>query len=284
MKSEYTKWSELGFSKRGILDSILKQWDALISSKRVNEHRIHQFLEKHAHIFFWDGLGFATVVSKLRFGADYVSDFVIVYDNWSNGVRYKFVEIERPDTPPFTMEGVATARLSRAIQQVLSWKIWLNEHPTDAKRLFPSVFHYTETKPVFEFEIVIGTRNNTKHTLENRRVLSETLGIGIRSFDNLKSRASFDVRFHDFSSVGDEVHNFDATTRNKLACPFLFALSDPEWRELTKRRYASSHFMHWAGESLLKLRRENEFAEKFRRYPIRLRTKMKYSTSTAASR
>lgn len=245
----------------------------MISCERVSEHRFHQFLEKHAHIFFWDALGFATVISKLRFGADYVSDFVVVYDNWSNGVRYKLVEIERPDTPPFTKGGVASARLSRAIQQVLSWKTWLIEHPTEAKRLFPSFFHYTEAEPVFEFEIVIGTRNNTKHALESRRVLSQTLGIGIRSFDNLKSRANFDVRFHDYSSVGDEVHNFDAAMRNKLACPFLFALSDPEWRELTKKYRASTHFMHWAGEGLLRLRRENEFAGKFRSYrkrqPIR---------------
>jgi len=264
MKNDYTKWSELGFSKRKVLDSILKQWSVLVSGKRVNEHRIHQFLNKHAHIFFRDDIGFATAISKLRFGADYVSDFVVVYDNWSNGVRYKLVEVERPDTPAFTKDGVATARLSRAIQQVLCWKTWLSEHTTEAKRLFPSVFHFTEALPVFEFEVVIGMRDNMKHALEHRRVLSQTLGIEIRSFDGLKSLAAA-AHPHDFSSVGDEVHHFDAAARNQLACPFLFALSDPDWRELTKKRRASSHFMHWAGEGLLRLRRENEFAGRFRR-------------------
>jgi Domain of unknown function (DUF4263) len=170
--SDYVKWSELGFAKRKVLNSIIKKWDVLISGKHINEHRIHQFLDKHAHIFFRDYIGFATVISKLRFGAEHISDFVVVYDNWSNGVRYKFIEIERPDTPPFTKNGVATARLSRAIQQVLSWKTWLNEHRTEAKRLFPSHFHHTEAQPVFEFEIVIGTRGNTKHALEYRQALS----------------------------------------------------------------------------------------------------------------
>jgi hypothetical protein len=264
MKNDYTKWSELGWSARGVLNPILKQWETLLTAKQVREHHLHQFLDKHAHLFFWDKIGFATVISKLRFGADYISDFVVVYDNWSNGVRYKLVEIERPDTPPFTKEGVATARLSRAIQQILSWKNWLNDHPTEAKRLFPSSFHFTETRPVFEFEIIIGTRANTKHALENRRALSETLGIEIRSFDSLKNRATCGVRFEDFSSVGDEVHNFDLAARNQLACPFLFALTDPDWRELSKKHRPSSHFMYASGEGLLK-RRENEFADKFRR-------------------
>lgn len=265
MKNDFTKWSELGNSRKAVLNSIIKQWDDLVSQKRVNEHRIHQFLDKHAHIFFWDGIGFSTVISKLRFGADYVSDFVVVYDNWSNGVRYKLVELERPDTPPFTKDGVASARLSRAIQQILSWKTWLSDHPTEAKRLFPSFFHFSEMQPVFEFEIVIGTRENMKHALESRQALSKTLGIEIRSFDSFKARAGVGIRFDDFSSVGDEVHNFDLTKRNQLACPFLFALNDPEWRELIKNHRASTHFMHWAGEGLLRLRRENEFAPKFRR-------------------
>lgn len=265
MKNDYAKWCDLGFSKRGGLNLILKQWDALASGQRINEHRLHQFLHKHAHIFFRDEIGFATVVSKLRFGADHISDFVIVYDNWSNGVRYKLVEIERPDTPPFTKEGIASARLSRAIQQVLSWKTWLAEHRTEARQLFPSFFHSTEAEPVFEFEIIIGTRENTKHTWQARCVLSKSLGIEIRSFDSLKSRAEV-VHPHDFSSVGDEVHHFDAAARNQLACPFLFALNDPEWRELTKKYHASTHFMYWAGKGLLQLRHENEFAGKFRRY------------------
>jgi hypothetical protein len=89
------------------------------------------------------------------------------------------------------------------------------------------------------------------------------LGISLRSFDSFKSRATA-IHPHDFSHVGDEVHNFDATARNQLACPFFYALNDPEWRELTKKHRASSHFMHWAGKGLLELRRENEFANKFR--------------------
>lgn len=268
MKADFAKWSELRFSKRGVLDSILKKWDALISGKRVSEHRIHQFLSKHAHIFFRDEIGFATVISKLRFGADHVSDFVVVYDNWSDGVRYKLIEIERPDTPPFTKDGVATARLSKAIQQVLSWKTWLNEHITESKRLFPSFFHYTGVQPVFEFEIVIGRRENTKHAMEHRRALSKALGVELRSFDSLKSCASA-AHPHDFSSVGDEVHNFDAAARNELACPFFFALNDPEWRELIKNDHAASHFMHWAGRELLRLRRRNEVAATFLRYQRR---------------
>jgi hypothetical protein len=263
--TNYAAWSTLCGINRGFLDPVIKRWQKLIQAPKTREQHLHGFLGKHAHLFFWDGLGFAAVISKLRFGADFVADFVVVYDNWSDGIRYKLIEIERPETPPFTKDGIASARLSGAIQQVLSWRSWLLAHTVEAQRLFPSYFHRTETSPVFEYEIIIGTRQNTEKWLERRRQLSEALGIRIRSFDALTTCIRNTLHFEDFSSIGDEQYHLDLEKRNQLACPFVYALSDPNWRRMVSGRVGLDHFMHAYAAKLLEFRIENELARRFRK-------------------
>jgi hypothetical protein len=264
-KSQFDEWSRLSGPARVLIDDVNKRWSQLVQRPAIREQVVHRYLETHAHLFFRDDFNFCTVVSKLRFGAEHVCDFMVVYDQWSNGIEYLLIEIERPDTPPFTKEGIASARLSRAIQQVLSWKTWLTEHPAEARKLFPSALPRMEGRAAFSYAIVIGTRENSKEWLERRNALAESLGIAIRSFDSLSSRLKNRIRFDDFSSVGDEKHFFDLHKRNRLACPFLKALSDTSWRQLLGKARANDHFMHQYGEELLRLREENELARRFRR-------------------
>src|SRR6266853_5131417 len=147
MNSKYPEWSGLCGRHHDFLAPVINRWKRLLRSDKTREQTLHCFLAKHAQLFLRNGSGFATVISKLRLGAEFVADFVSVYDNWSEGIRYSLIEIELPQTAPFTKDGVASARLSRAIQQVLSWKSWLAEHTTEARRLFPSLFHRTATRP-----------------------------------------------------------------------------------------------------------------------------------------
>ncbi len=244
---------------------IRRVWKRLLARQNTSEATLHAFLAKHAQLAFWNEFSFATAISKLRLGADLVTDFVAVYDNHSLGIRYKLIEIEKPQTSPFTKEGIPSAGMSRAIQQVLSWRSWLEEHASEARRLFPSFFFKHDLKAVFEYEIVIGNRRNSEVWLDRRQMLAESLGISIRSFDWITHRFSQTIGFHEFSAVGDEKHVCSYETLNRLACPFVSALRDPDWREMVHGgRSSGAHFMRWYGESLAKFRKENEFAGRFR--------------------
>lgn len=263
LRSFYPAWSRL---RAADMDGIRRAWTSLLAKPAVREESIHAFLTKHAQLAFWDELGFATVISKVRLGADLVTDFVAVYDNWSNGIRYKLIEIERPSTAPFTKEGIPSSGLSRALQQVLSWRQWLEEHASEARRLFPSYFHHFDSRPVFIYEIIVGNRENSEKWLDRRRILSNRWVSASVPFESFTPRLTRDFTFQDFSEIGDEQLHYDLESRNRLACPFTRALTDPNWREMLREgRRGSAHFMHTYGMYLLKYRRENEYAERFRR-------------------
>ena len=257
------EWSRIEDSD---LRPIQVNWRRLIARRSVREQAVHSFLAEHAQIAFGGEYGFAATISKLRLGADLVTDFVCVYDNWSNGIRYKLVEIEKPQTAPFTKEGISSSGLSRAVQQVLSWKQWLEEHGTEARRLFPSFFFQHNPRPIFQFEVIIGTRKNSEQWLDRRIALADALGISIRSFDSITPRLGSAVMFHNYSDIGDEKHKLNGEVRNKLACPFVRALTDADWRSMIREtRYASSHFMGHYGELLAQCRKENGFAGRYRK-------------------
>ncbi|MBI5384397.1 MAG: DUF4263 domain-containing protein [Verrucomicrobia bacterium] len=258
----YDRWSELEGGTHPVLKNILTRWNQLVHKDGVREQRLHRFLETHAHLFFRE-YGFATIVTKLRFGADFVSDFVAVHDLRSEGILYTLIEIERADSAPFTKEGHASARLSRAIQQVLSWKTWLVGHPAESAKLFPSLLRRLE-HPVFRYQIIIGTRANTDAWTDRRNILAESLGISIRSFDSFADRLKESFVFDDLSDIHNEERLFSPEQRNRLACPFFAALSDGQWRELLGKKPASASFICEYGEKLLQLRRENRFARRFR--------------------
>jgi len=146
-----------------------------------------------------------------------------------------------------------------------SWRQWLDEHSSEARRLFPSYRHVFNLSASFDFEIIIGTRQNSEPWLDRRRILSESLGISIRSFDSITPRFTQTMGFEAFSSIGDE-KDFDLNIRNQLACPFIQALTDADWREMVRESQRSgSHFMHWYGKLLVKHQRENKYAAQYRR-------------------
>ena len=265
MKAKGDKWSKLETEARPILDDILNRWEKLIHREKVREQQVHQFLQTHAHLFFRNTYDFCTVISKLRFGADFVSDFVAVYDCRSEGVHYHLIELERPDVPPFTKEGIASSKLSRAIQQVLSWKTWLHEHPAEAGKLFPSASRLFGGRTSFSYEILIGTRTNTGAWTERRNVLADSLNIKIRSLDSLSDRLKDPIGFDDYSRVADEEIKRSLDERNKLACPFLEALIDPQWRELINGKRHPYHITHHFCDELIKLRIANRYLNRFRK-------------------
>lgn len=263
MKNSYADWGSL---KQNDLKPILDGWLERLNAENPREDYLHAYLAKHARLAFWDKLGFATVISKLRLGADFITDFVVVYDNWSDGIHYKLIEIEKPQIAPFTKEGIPSSGLARALQQILSWQLWLKNNPSEIRKLFPSYFHQTKLEPVFSYQIIIGNRENSKPWLEHRQKLSESTGISITSFDSIASRFCHTLSFEDYSAVGDEQYSMKMADRNSLACPFTRALSDPSWRAIIRNgKHGSDHFMHAYGDLLLEHQVENEYANRFRR-------------------
>lgn len=259
------EWSSLHDTTRPVLDNISAKWEKLIHSERVSEHQVHRFLELHSHLVFRNSLDFCTVVTKLRFGADYISDLVLVFDERSEGVHYHLIELERPDTPPFTQEGIASSRLSRAIQQILSWKQWLADHPAEAGKLFPSAARMFGGRTSFSYGIYIGTRNNSAAWVDRRNTLAQSLGVKIRSFDSIGDRLKDPPLFSDLSSVGDEKHSCTLEVRNKLACPFLKAMTDGQWRMMIGDSKYPGHIMKHFSEHLVSMRQANRYLLQFRK-------------------
>ena len=77
-------------------------------------------------------------------------------------------------------------RLVAAVQQIHSWKQWIEENRDEAKRLFPSALFSLHDSASFRFTIYIGRGENTANWLERRNFYSKEVGIEIRSFDAQK--------------------------------------------------------------------------------------------------
>lgn len=249
------------------MKSIRSKWNALLKKERLHERYFHDFIARHAHMFFPMLGNTLQVVSKIRLGAELVTDLVIVRDEASLGLSYLLIEIEPPWTAPFTKDGVASARLTRAVHQVLDWKRWLEEHRSEARKLFPSFLYPTDEQPLFRYCIVIGTRMNSRPWLRKRNDLAETLGITIRSFDWLTERLlnRIQCRFFadEYHGGGAEEDELSRAMKNALANPFVRAMSDPEWREFISGDFSYNHMVGHHAERLLKFRRTNSHEARF---------------------
>lgn len=251
------------------MKGILASWNALLRKEKLHERYYHDFLARHAHIFFPMLMQSIQVISKIRLGAELVTDLVLVRDEASMGLSYLLIEIESPSAAPFTKGGVSSARLTRAIHQILDWKRWLEQHKSEARKIFPSFLHYANPETLFDFCIVMGTRENTRPWLDKRNQLSKTLGISIRSFDWLTDRLSARHQCAAFADEyvggGAEEDKLAPEIKNALANPFVRAMTDPEWREFVAGRFSDHHMVGHNAVRLLEFRRTNSHEAKFLR-------------------
>lgn len=108
-----------------LVEDTLRRFDELLEDAK-REEDAHQFLKAHPIL-----LGLTSSInplSKLKLGGDYVTDFVL--REAADG--YVFVEIERPTLALFK-KGVPperSAELNHAIEQIESWRAWINNHHT----------------------------------------------------------------------------------------------------------------------------------------------------------
>jgi hypothetical protein len=261
MRSDILDWEILNSTAKPFVVKIRKQWIRLLQ-QRQPEEAYHNYLYNHAGLFF-DPWVPPIVISKLRFGADFVTDFILLEDGGSDGMVFHCIEIETPWTPPFTLKGNPTARLSAAIQQVQSWRRWLLENRNQALKLFPAFRVRAYRDPTFKFKIIIGDRINSLKWLDRRHDLSDRLGIGIRSFDlftDVLDRQVFENFMELHSTENDAL---DKLTKNRLANPFYCAYTDSAWRNLVMEPLRLDHFTALNAGVLLKHR---TYSPNYRRF------------------
>lgn len=261
------EWDKLDDEARSIVEDILKDWLELLTRKH-KEEIYHKFLSEHAGFFLKYQTEVNLFISKLRFGADFITDFVVGRDQHSDGLWYELIEIETPHEPPFNQKGNPSARLSVAIQQVQNWRRWIIDNRREVRKLFPSYgVRTSKIDPNFNFKIIIGTRENSEKWLERRNDLANQLGIKIRSFDYFTDSllTKFFPNSCGFGST--EEGYLTSVERNMLANPFCVAYSDATWRKIVSEPRYVHHFFCMNAKALLENNsynwRYNEFVKNY---------------------
>ena len=163
-----------------IVQKIRARWIDLLEHPGETEEAYHSYLAAHAGMFLSDGCYKIPVISKLRLGADLVTDFVTTIDRASYGFTYEFIEIETPNSAPYIQSGAPSSRLTGAVQQIQNWQLWLDANRSEAKKLFPSKEFIYFDRPSFTFTIIIGRRDDSQQWLHLRNNYSQRLGIEIQ--------------------------------------------------------------------------------------------------------
>lgn len=249
-------WSALSDS-HPLIAQVIGQWEQFVKGRHA-EGVYHEFLRKHANLFLVDGIGSYFAISKLKLGSELELDFAIPYENHSRGLYWELIEIKRPDFAPYTANGMPSAKLTEATQQIRNWQRWIQTSRTEAKRLFQTWSLRSVRCPNFSYTIIIGTRQNTKKWLHKRNQYSEENGVQVRSFDYLTDRIKQRV-YRNQAFVGSgtwDANNPDL--RKALANPFIEAFTDSQWKQFIREPdVCGPHFIASSCRVLLSQRTQN---------------------------
>lgn len=251
-----------GIGRAEVVARIEADWLALFAQPNTKETEFLRFLGEHPYFFLAKTQNTQFVLKELRLGADFTIDFVVPTDASSCGVEYELVEVERPDTPPFTEAGDPSARLTHAMQQVVDWKTWLEDHRQEFRELFPAPAQYGPGyEHTFSYSIIIGTRHNTRRQLRRRNALAKASGITIRTFDSLTEQLRKSMpRPPGLLVQSEEARRIPYEVACRLKNPFYRALGDAEWRALRRKIHYVPHFVECNAEELAEARTMNEGA------------------------
>ena len=249
-------------NKSSIRDKVISGWESLISNSTTEERACQTYLQEHSSFFFpQNTFGEQIVVSKLKFGADYESDFINCCNYRSAGFQYQLIEIESPNTPPFTKEGKPSGRLSTAVQQIQNWQLWIKKNTEEAKRIFPSKEFNVGGHPNFRFLIIIGRRDNSDNFLTERNYYADSMNIEIRSFDFLTDVAKT-KKFYSFTNITQDMIGPNEKQNNDFTNPFHYSYNSSEWNNIVKSpKLTLSHMVGHNIDLLLSNRRINSHLE-----------------------
>ena len=170
---------------------ILKEqiWSEFIDLMDVNppqsEEVFHQFMVKYpALIPVWRPLD-GVVYSKFKLGTEHVTDFAFVRDD-TQGLRWTFIEIEKPSDRLFRKDRSPTATLTHALGQLHQWTEWFQNNLDYVKNNWP---HGTRARKIGmatpHLILIMGRRE--KDWWDQRTLLQRFGGgVEVRTFDGLE--------------------------------------------------------------------------------------------------
>jgi hypothetical protein len=254
-------WNVL--SKSNLYKEIFNDWETLLKDKSKIEKDYHKFIQDNPYFFFSSPEeGGYLVISKLDLG-DYITDFVVVKEGYSDGTIYELIEIQSPHTNLFTQKGFPTEGLNEALQQIRDWKRFLKSDKDFFRKNFPTTSTKMISESKIKFSIIIGNETSNKEDLEKRRQISEEEGVKIYSYDRmtffLKNRGHFSDVADIYSS---QFEDLEYSIKNQLANPFATCISHSDWRRICKR--GDSHIYYKLAQEIIDIRENNGYFEKFK--------------------
>ncbi|GGX13988.1 Shedu immune nuclease family protein [Undibacterium macrobrachii] len=165
---------------------------------RQKEQVVQDFLEQHTELIPTPNrlnhhLHFQSVVSKFPLGTELTTDYVYITKS-SDVWRVTFVELESPDKCIFTSDVKktnTTAEFNAALNQVRSWKHYLDENKNEViRRLDPLLqpINMRRNPVEFHFQLIIGRSQDKNLSVDRKkhfRGLIDETGIELLTFDKL---------------------------------------------------------------------------------------------------
>jgi hypothetical protein len=241
---------------------VLREWRGLLEQS-VDEHVYHSFVAEHAGLFLPTSIHEAVVISKLKLGSEFETDFVIVKDDFSQGLKYTLIELETPHCKRFTSLNKPSVRLNSALAQIASWRQHIDEHRTESKDIFPSGHKRWNGPRICDYMIIIGRRTSQQKEPKidedwQRGWRGDADDISIRSFDYLTSQAESKIAFLQRPQSLLRPSAFPPRLAPDLNRIDWRALTHAEWREMIRRpNFTKFHLLEWNSESILQARKGN---------------------------
>jgi Domain of unknown function (DUF4263) len=238
--SKLSPWPALLSQAKHIQADIWMEWQGLINDKSVTEPKIHAFLKENAGFFFLGDRN-RLAISKLKIGR-YETDFVLGFEEGSQGFKYNLIELESPTDDAYKKSGAPSKELNLALQQVRDWQQTIENDIAHVEKLLPFTGGRRHGPSRFAYTVVIGTRANNEKWQDKIVHLARTNGVSIRSFDVLSD--SFLKNQYTVFPVyaSSELESLDPLLRNAIANPFFEALTEASWAKIVgDGRFSASH-------------------------------------------
>ena len=226
-------------------ESLITEFKSLIDSENKNENDIQKFLEDNTELIPlpWrlnHGLHFNVVISKLRIGGGYITDFAYLTKS-SDIWELVLVELEDSKKNIFLKnnENIKFSReFNHAYDQIMEWKSYINDNKQDLLKTI-NILRTPLSKNMVKvkYVLIIG-RNKEKDNCERRR----------RMF---AEKSSDDVKVMTYDSLISTYKNNDYQT-NKLILS--------QWREGFEVKFVpdklSSNIFAYIAPEYLKIKDE----------------------------
>ena len=261
--TEFYDWTK--FRNSPIHSKILSDWENLLDNPSAKEQDYHSFIQSNPAIFL-TLIESYIVISKLKLGNEFETDFVVVKEGYSEGTKYEIIEIESPHSKLFDSKGKPSAKFNAALQQIRDWKRWLIDNKNEFRKILPTSGTKVLKECKLNFKIIIGRRADDPLELERRRQISEEMNIEIISFDRLTDIAKSRRVFMNKTTISSGQMHFDIDElkENQLANPFFECIKHSEWRKICYN--VSSHVHTSIIDKILEIRTFNKYFEEYKNY------------------